>query len=166
MDNNVASKIWVGMSTTNIHLLQFKIQSHLQKRGLWMPVHQNSFRRKKHLKFLTLHLPFCLFLMKILHLKLIAILRDHSQTLVRGVADANFYRKNFFGLPHPHLKKISPSFLPWNYGSTPPHTHTKHVNSIFYRKILHQSPLTSFRERGSCLILTMKPSDALQNGSL
>ena len=24
-------KIWVGMSTTNIHLLQFKIQGHLQK---------------------------------------------------------------------------------------------------------------------------------------
>ena len=33
MDNNMVSKIWVGMSTTNIHLqvvLQFKIQSHLQ----------------------------------------------------------------------------------------------------------------------------------------
>ena len=30
MDNNILSKIWVGMSTTNIHLLQFKIQSHLQ----------------------------------------------------------------------------------------------------------------------------------------
>ena len=25
------SKIWIGLSTTNIHLLQFEIQSHLQK---------------------------------------------------------------------------------------------------------------------------------------
>ena len=33
MDNNVVSKIWVGMSTTNIHLLQFKIQSHLKKKN-------------------------------------------------------------------------------------------------------------------------------------
>ena len=31
MDNIMVSKIWVGMSTTNIHLLQFKIQSHLEK---------------------------------------------------------------------------------------------------------------------------------------
>ena len=38
MDNIIVSKIWVGMSTTNINLLQFKIQSHLQTRGLWMPV--------------------------------------------------------------------------------------------------------------------------------
>ena len=33
----------------NIHLpclLQCKLQSHLQKRGLWTPVHQNLFRRK------------------------------------------------------------------------------------------------------------------------
>ena len=30
MDNNMVSKIWVGMSSTNIHLLKFKIQSHLQ----------------------------------------------------------------------------------------------------------------------------------------
>ena len=27
MDTNMVSKIWAGMSTTNIHLLQFKIQS-------------------------------------------------------------------------------------------------------------------------------------------
>ena len=47
MDNNMVSKIWVGMSATNIHLLQFKIQSHLQKRGLWMMVHQNSLRKGK-----------------------------------------------------------------------------------------------------------------------
>ena len=33
-------KIWIEMSTTNIQLLQFKIQSHLQKHELWMPVHQ------------------------------------------------------------------------------------------------------------------------------
>ena len=43
MDNNKVSKIWVRMSSTNIHLLQFKIQSHLQKRGLSMPVHLNSY---------------------------------------------------------------------------------------------------------------------------
>ena len=37
----MVSKIWAGMSTTttNIHFLQFKIQSHLQKQGIWMPVH-------------------------------------------------------------------------------------------------------------------------------
>ena len=40
------SKIWVRMSTTDIHLLQFKIQSHLQKRGLWMPVHWDSYQRE------------------------------------------------------------------------------------------------------------------------
>ena len=27
----MVSKVWVGMSTTNVHLLQFKIQSHFQK---------------------------------------------------------------------------------------------------------------------------------------
>ena len=32
MDNNMVSKIRVGMYTTNIHLLQFKIENHLQKR--------------------------------------------------------------------------------------------------------------------------------------
>ena len=30
MDNNMVSEIWVGMSTTYIHLLWFKIQSYLQ----------------------------------------------------------------------------------------------------------------------------------------
>ena len=34
MDNNMVSKIWIGMSATNIYLIQFKVQSHLQKRGL------------------------------------------------------------------------------------------------------------------------------------
>ena len=58
------------MSTTNIHLLQFKIQSHLQICGLWMPLHQKSTRRKISLKFQTLHLPFCIFLIKILITKL------------------------------------------------------------------------------------------------
>ena len=28
MNKNAVSEIWVGMFTTNIHLLQFKIQSH------------------------------------------------------------------------------------------------------------------------------------------
>ena len=46
MDNNMVSKIGVGMTTINIHLLQFKILSHLQKRGFWMPVHENSCWRK------------------------------------------------------------------------------------------------------------------------
>ena len=35
------------MSASNIYLLQFKIQRHLLKRVLWMPVHKNSFRRKR-----------------------------------------------------------------------------------------------------------------------
>ena len=35
------------MSINNIHLIQFKIQGHLTKRGLSMPVYQNSFRRKE-----------------------------------------------------------------------------------------------------------------------
>ena len=34
------------MFTINIHLLQLKVQSHLQKRGLWISVNQNSYRRK------------------------------------------------------------------------------------------------------------------------
>ena len=42
----MVGKIWVEMSATNINLLQSKIQSHLEKRGLWMPVHQNSFWKK------------------------------------------------------------------------------------------------------------------------
>ena len=42
----MVSKICFGMSSTNIHLLQLKSQSHLQKRGLEMQVHQISFRRK------------------------------------------------------------------------------------------------------------------------
>ena len=49
MDDNMVSKIWAEnfeMSTANIHLLQFKIQRHLQKRELWITVHLNSFRRK------------------------------------------------------------------------------------------------------------------------
>ena len=39
-------KFWVGMSTTNINLLWLKVQSHLQKCGLGMPVNQNSYQRK------------------------------------------------------------------------------------------------------------------------
>ena len=46
-DTIMVSKIWVGMSFNNIHLLKFKIQGHLQKPGLWMPVHQNSFQSLK-----------------------------------------------------------------------------------------------------------------------
>ena len=51
---------WVGMSATNIYLHKLKIQSNLQNKRLWMPVHQNSFRRKKHQKLLILHSPFCI----------------------------------------------------------------------------------------------------------
>ena len=40
MDNNMVSKIWVGIS--NAHLLQFKVQSH-KKCGLWILVPQNSY---------------------------------------------------------------------------------------------------------------------------
>ena len=61
MDSNMVSKIWGGMATANIHLLQFKIQSHLQKRGLGMPVNRNLYQRISCLKFLTLHSPFYLF---------------------------------------------------------------------------------------------------------
>ena len=61
----MVSKIWVGMSATNIHLLQFQIQIHLEKHGLEMLVRRNSFRRKKkkkRLNFPTLHSPFCTFI--------------------------------------------------------------------------------------------------------
>ena len=64
----MVSKIWVGISTTNIHSLQFKIQSQLQKRVLCMPIHQNLIPKKNRLKFSTLHSPFCLFLIRILKL--------------------------------------------------------------------------------------------------
>ena len=50
----MVSKTLIGMSTTNIHLLPFKIQSHLQKRELNMQVHLNLYRRKTRVKFLTL----------------------------------------------------------------------------------------------------------------
>ena len=33
MDNNMVIKIWIAMPSTNIHLLQFKIPSYLQKTG-------------------------------------------------------------------------------------------------------------------------------------
>ena len=41
-------------------------KSHLQNRGLWMPVHQNPYRKNVHfgencLNFLTFHLPICSF---------------------------------------------------------------------------------------------------------
>ena len=63
MDNKLyVSKGWGGMSTINIHWLQFKIQSHLQNRGHWIEPKPN----KNRLKCLSLHLPFYLFLMKIL----------------------------------------------------------------------------------------------------
>ena len=57
----MVSKIWVEMSTANIHLLQFTIQSHLQKRRLWMPVHQNSFQRQNVINLLHYirHFVFC-----------------------------------------------------------------------------------------------------------
>ena len=34
MNNNMVSKIWVGMSTTNIHSLQSRIQKHWQTADL------------------------------------------------------------------------------------------------------------------------------------
>ena len=46
MDNNMVSNICVRMSTANIHLPQFKVESHLQKHELRMPVYQVSYLRK------------------------------------------------------------------------------------------------------------------------
>ena len=60
MDNNMVSKIWVEMWTDNIHLCQFKIQSHLQKREIWIQLHQYSFWRKRY-KIVMLQSPFCFF---------------------------------------------------------------------------------------------------------
>ena len=57
----MVSKIWVGYTTTNIHLLQFKIESHLQNLRHWMLVRQHSFWREKRQKCSTLHSPFCIF---------------------------------------------------------------------------------------------------------
>ena len=54
MDNNMVSKIWVGMSTINIHLLQFKIQSHLQKCR-----YIRNHSEEKCLELLALHSSFC-----------------------------------------------------------------------------------------------------------
>ena len=42
----------------NIHLLQFKIQNHLQQRGLWVLVYQNWFQRKNS-KYVLFQSPFC-----------------------------------------------------------------------------------------------------------
>ena len=57
IDTNMVSKIWVGMSTTNIHLLQSKIQSHLRKtRTLDACTSELTlYMKKNRLKFLTLH---------------------------------------------------------------------------------------------------------------
>ena len=57
MDKNMVKKIWVGMSTTDIYLFQFKMQCHLQKRGLWMPVYQNLFWTGKNLTFHLIYVP-------------------------------------------------------------------------------------------------------------
>ena len=46
MVNKVVSKIWFGMSATNIHLYGFQIQGHLQKRGLM--------QMKNRLKLITI----------------------------------------------------------------------------------------------------------------
>ena len=49
------------MFTNNIYLLQFKCQGHLHKRGLRMPVHQNSFRIIKKSKICTYSVAILLF---------------------------------------------------------------------------------------------------------
>ena len=64
MDNNMVNKIRVGMFTTNIHLLQFKIQSHLQKHKTLNASTSELIPKENHLKFLSLHSPFRLFLNK------------------------------------------------------------------------------------------------------
>ena len=58
MDNNMVSKILVGMSTTKVHLLQFKIQSRLQKIGTLNAGTSDLNPKKNRVKFLTLHSPF------------------------------------------------------------------------------------------------------------
>ena len=55
------------MSSTDIHLLQLKLQRHLQKRGLSMQNAGTSeiIPKEKKSTILTLHSPFCIFLIKI-----------------------------------------------------------------------------------------------------
>ena len=62
----MVSKILVGMSATNIHLLFFKnskspVKTWNLNAGISEPI-----QKKTRLRFLTLHSPFCLFLIKIL----------------------------------------------------------------------------------------------------
>ena len=55
-----------NLSWNDNDLLQFRIQGHLQKQGILMPVYQNLFRRKS-LKFIPLSRPpFCFLAIKIL----------------------------------------------------------------------------------------------------
>ena len=69
MENSMVNKIWAEMcTTTNIHLLQFKILSHLQKIWTLNAGISEFIPKKKHLKFQTLHSPFCPFFIKILKL--------------------------------------------------------------------------------------------------
>ena len=50
MDNNYGEQNLAGMSTTNYSFTPIQNSKSLQKRGIWMPVHQNL---ENGLKFLT-----------------------------------------------------------------------------------------------------------------
>ena len=68
------------------------------------------------------------------------MLRDRSQTLVRGADAKNIYRENFSGPPYRPQKNFRPPFLPWKLRVNPIE---KHVNSIFNGKsvvIFFQGP--------------------------
>ena len=67
MDYNIVSKTWVGMSATNIHLLQFKIQSYLQKQTL-NSVTSELVPQKKLSKISNITFAILLFLIEILEL--------------------------------------------------------------------------------------------------
>ena len=80
MDPIVVSKIWVGMSANNINLLQLKIQGHMSKKELWIPVYQTHFEEKS-LKFVTFQSPVCFFFFSSKYLNYITILNDLESTL-------------------------------------------------------------------------------------
>ena len=63
MDTNMVSKIWLEMSTTN-NLIQNS--KSLAKTGTLNAGTSELISEKKRLKFLTLHSPFCLFIIGIL----------------------------------------------------------------------------------------------------
>ena len=63
------------MPTTNIYLLQFKIQNHLEKTWNLNASTSELISKKHHLEFLTFHSPFCLFLIKTKYFNTFRIIR-------------------------------------------------------------------------------------------